>query len=100
MKTCTRSVPNPARSFVNPLDHAILPLFFVLAFLPAILKLASSDALVTNPLAVLGPAAAGFWFAASRRERQVNSALLGAAATTLLWSVNWLMLADANCCSL
>jgi hypothetical protein len=99
MKTLIHSVQILPCSFANPLNRAALPLFFVLAFLPSILHLAAFDVPVTNPLVVLGPVAAGFWFAATIREIRVNFALPGTLKTTLLWSVNWLMLAGHTCCS-
>ena len=99
MKTIIHSIQNIPRTFTSPLNRAALPLFFVLAFLPSILHLASSDVPVTNPLVSLGPVIAGFWFAASLREIRVSFALLGTLITTLLWAVNWLMLAGHACCS-
>ena len=50
-------------------------------------------------MAVLGPAIAGFWQAGVFREMRVDLIWLGTLLTTLLYAINWLMLADVNCCS-
>jgi hypothetical protein len=99
MKTFIHSIQKLPRPFINPLDRAALPFFFAMAFLPGILRLLLSDFPVTNPLAVLSPVAAGFWFAMSFREIRMNFALLGVLVTVLLWSANWLMMAGGDCCS-
>ena len=98
MKTLIPSIQNLHRPFINPFGPAALPLFFALAFLPGILRLVLHDFPVTNPLAALSPAAAGFWLAAGFREIRVSYALLGALMTTLLWAANWLMMAGGFCC--
>ena len=99
MKALIHSVQNLPRSFASPLNRAALPLFFSLAFLPGILRLALFDMPVTNPLAVLGPVIAAFWFAASVREIRFSVVLLGPVVSALLWSANWLMMAGGSCCS-
>ena len=98
MKTFIHSVQNLPRSFASPLNRAVLPLFFALAFLPSILRLATLDVAVTNPFAALGPLAAAFWLAASLREIRVNFAVMATIVTALLWSANWLMMASCICC--
>jgi hypothetical protein len=98
MKTIIRSAQNLPRIISNPLVRAALPLFFALAFLPSILRLATLHVPVTNPLVALGPVIAGFWLAASVREIRVRFALLGALIATVLWSANWLMMAGGFCC--
>jgi hypothetical protein len=99
MKTLIPSIQNPLCLLIHPLDRAALPFFFVLAFLPSILRLVLPDFPVTNPLATLSPVAAGFWFATSFREIRMSFALLGVLVTVLLWSANWLMMAGGGCCS-
>ena len=98
MKTLIRPAQNFPRLISNPLNAAALPLFFALAFLPSILRLAWHDFPVTNPVTALGPVIAGFWLAAGIRKIRVSLALLGALITTIFWSVNWVMTAGA-CCS-
>jgi hypothetical protein len=99
MKALIRSAQNLPHSFANPLHAAALPLFFALAFLPALLHLATFTVPVTNPLVVPGPVVAGFWLAAGVREICVSFALLGTLITTLIWTANWLMMAGGGCCS-
>lgn len=99
MKTIIHFVQNIPGTFSNPLARAALPLFFALAFLPSILRLATLHMSVTNPLIALGPVIAGFWLAASVREIRVGFALLGALVATVLWSANWLMMAGGACCN-
>jgi hypothetical protein len=99
MKAPIRSAQNLPHSFANPFHAAALPLFFALAFLPSIIRLAGHDFPVTNPLTALGPVIAGFWLAAGIREIRVSIALLGTLITTLIWTANWLMLAGHGCCS-
>lgn len=86
------------QSIVSPQKTVGLLFFSALAFLPAILHLASQNVSLINPVVAFGPVVAGFWFASSVREIRVNSVLLGTLLTTLLLSVNWLMFAGA-CCS-
>lgn len=100
MKALIRSIQNLFHQLINPFNRAALPFFFALAFLPGILRLGLHDFPVTNPLVALGPAAAGFWLAAGFREIRASFALLGTLIAALLWLANWLMTADANCCSL
>jgi len=92
MKTIIQSIAFPQKPIA-------LLFFCALAFLPSVLHLAWQNLPVTNPIAALGPVAAGFWFASSIREIRVNSVLLGTLITMLLWSVNWLMFAGHACCS-
>src|SRR5665213_2571851 len=99
MKTLIYPVQSFQNSFANPLNRAALPLFFALAFLPSILHLALFNLPVTNPLVALGPVAAGFWLTGGLRGMRVNFTLACALITTVLWAVNWLMLADGNCCA-
>jgi len=99
MKTLIRSAKGLPHSFANPLNRAVLPLFFALAFLPSLLHLATIAVLKTNPLAALGPVIAGFWLAAGIREIRVSCTLLGTLITTLIWMANWLMMAGHGCCS-
>jgi hypothetical protein len=94
-----RPAPCTARALAHPLDRAGLPLFFALAFLPSLLRLASFGVVGLHPLLALGPVAAGAWFAARHHENQVRFVLLGTGLATLLWAVNWLMLAGDGCCS-
>jgi hypothetical protein len=98
MKTIAQVLTVRSHSILSPLQPAQLPLFFALAFLPSLLRLAAFAVPVTNPLAALGPIAAGFWFAASVREIRYPLALLGPVVSALLWSVNWLMMAGGVCC--
>ena len=99
MKTLIRSAQNLPHLMTNPLNRAALPWFFALAFLPALLHLATFTVQVTNPLVSLGPVIAGFWVASSAREIRVSFALLGTLVTVLIWMANWLMLAGHGCCS-
>ncbi len=99
MKTLIYSNQSLSHPLINPLARTALPFFFAIAFLPSILQLALPDLPITNPLAALSPAAAGFWLAAGLREIRMNFALLGGFLTALLWAVNWLMLAGHGCCS-
>ena len=99
MKTFINTISNLPRSFVSPLTRLTLPLFFTLAFLPSILHLMSLNVPVTNPLAALGPIAAGVWLVVSLAENRVGLAVLGPLIPTLLWAVNWMMLAGHSCCS-
>ena len=99
MNTLIPSIQNLRRPFINPFEHAALPLFFALAFLPGILHLVLPDFSVTNPLAALSPVAAGYWFATSFREIRMSFALIGVLVAVLLWSANWLMMAGGGCCS-
>ena len=100
MKTLIHFIQNLPHPLLNPFNRAALPFFFVLAFLPSIQLVVLHDFHVTNPLAALGPAAAGFWLVAGFRGIRVNYTLLSALMTALLWLANWLMTADANCCSI
>ena len=99
MKTLIYSNQSLSHQSINPLDRTTLPFFFAIAFLPSILQLTLPDLSVADPLAILSPAAAGFWLAAGLLEIRMNFALLGGFLTTLLWAVNWLMLAGHGCCS-
>ncbi len=98
MKTLIHPVQNLPRSFVHPLNHVALPLFFALAFLPSILCLGLPGFSVTNPISAIGPVIAAFWLAASLRGIRVSFMLLGVMTTTLLWSANWIMMAGDHCC--
>jgi hypothetical protein len=99
MKTIIHSAQNLPRLISNPLNVTALPLFFALAFLPSILRLAWHDFPVANPMTAFGPVIAGFWLAAGIREIRVSFALLGTLITTLIWTANWLMMAGGGCCS-
>jgi hypothetical protein len=99
MKTLIHSAQNLPRLISNPLNVTALPLFFALAFLPSILRLAWYDFPAANPATALGPVIAGFWLAAGIREIRVSLVLLGPFLTTLIYAINWLMLAGHGCCS-
>jgi hypothetical protein len=99
MKTFIYSNQSLSHPLINPLARTTLPFFFAIAFLPGILQLALPELPVANPLAALGPVAAGFWLAAGLREIRMNFALLGSLIATLLWVANWLMTADGGCCA-
>jgi len=91
MKTLVRSISFPRRPFG-------LLFFCVLAFLPSIVHLTAQNFSMVNPVVTPGPVIAGFWLALGLREIRINAVLLGTLMTTLLWAVNWLMLAG-HCCS-
>ncbi len=99
MKTLIHSAQYLPRLICNPLNAAALPFFFGLAFLPSILRLAGHDFPATKPAIAPGPIIAGFWLAAGLREIRVGFVLLGTFLTTLIYTVNWLMLAGGNCCA-
>jgi hypothetical protein len=99
MKILIRPAQSLPRLISNPLNAAALPLFFALAFLPALLHLTGHDFLAANLPVAAGPLAAGFWLAAGIREIRVRFALLGPLIAIILWSVNWLMTAGGGCCS-
>jgi hypothetical protein len=98
MKTLIHPVQHLSRSLASPLNRAALPLFFALAFLPAILCLTLPAFSVTNPVAALGPVIAAFWLAGSLREIRLHFAVLGTVVTALLWAANWIMMAGGHCC--
>lgn len=98
MKPLLRAVAlRPAASF-HPLHRHLLPLFFVLAFLPCFLRLTFAGLPAVLPLAAIGPMAAGFWLAAALRETRVHSVALGGVTAGLLWLANWVMFAGGVCC--
>ena len=99
MKALIHSIQSFFCPFINPLARVALPFFFMLAFMPSILRLVLHDSPMTNPLATASPVAAGFWLAAGFREIRVNFALLGTLISALLWLANWLMTADGGCCA-
>ena len=99
MKTLVHSIRSLPQLAVNPLSRTAMPFFFALAFLPGVLRLALPDFSATNLLAALCPVGAAFWLAASFRELRLNFVMLGTLSATLLWAVNWLILAGHSCCS-
>ena len=98
MKTSIHSVPTNIRSLTLPFSRAALPVFFALAFLPAILNLLSPAVTATNLFAALGPVIAGFWIAATVHEIRVGFVILGPVLGALLWAANWFIMAG-KCCS-
>ena len=98
IKTSIHSASTTAHSLTTPFSRAALPVFFALAFLPAILNLLSPSVTAMNPLAALGPVIAGFWVAATVRHIRVGFMMLGPVLATLLWAANWFIMAG-KCCS-
>jgi hypothetical protein len=99
MKTRIHSIQNLPLALAHPLRRSTLPLFFALAFLPGIFHLAPHNFPVAHPMAAVGPVIAGFWLAAGLREIRVHFLVLAIVTTTLLGSVNWLMVAGGSCCA-
>ena len=98
MKTSVHSTSTTAHSLTTPFSRAALPVFFAMAFLPAILNLISPGVTATNLFAALGPITAGFWIAATVREIRVGFVILGSVLGALLWAANWFIMAG-KCCS-
>jgi hypothetical protein len=85
-------------ALVHPFDLPALPLFFALAFLPAILHLTPLGLTAASPVAAAGTLAAGFWLAVNLPQIRLRVALLGPALAAALWLANWLMSAEFGCC--
>jgi len=93
-------VTTNSRFLHTPSRPVALALFWALALLPVIVRLLRPIDPITSPLMALGPLLAGFWLAATVCQLRLNCVALGLFLGTVLWVVNWLMLAGSDCCSI